>query len=60
MLPSPSSPPSQTLGDKKYASSKFEEARRLLAGTVQGREYDDFLTSLCYDHILTRQGFAKM
>jgi malate synthase len=41
------------LGDAKYAQSKFDLARRLLAGTIQGKEYSDFLTTLCYDHIVT-------
>ncbi|GBF96400.1 malate synthase [Raphidocelis subcapitata] len=41
------------LGDEKFRASKFDLARRLLAGTIQGKEYSDFLTTLCYDHILT-------
>jgi len=44
------------LGDQKYKQMKFDLAKRLLAGTIQGREYSDFLTTLCYDHILTNAG----
>lgn len=32
--------------------SKFPLAASLLAGTVQGRGYDDFLTTACYAHIV--------
>ena len=31
--------------------SKFPLAASLLLGTVQGKGYDDFLTTLCYAHI---------
>jgi malate synthase len=44
------------LGDQKYKQMKFDLAKRLLAGTIQGREYSDFLTTLCYDHIMTNAG----
>ncbi len=26
---------------------------------IQGREYSDFLTTLCYEHILSNTGKAK-
>ncbi len=38
---------------EKYSRSKFESAKALLAGTILGREYADFLTSLCYESILS-------
>lgn len=31
-----------------------------LPSTPQGREYADFLTTMCYDHILSTTGSAKM
>ena len=55
--PSPSPLPPQSLGDK-YATRKFDDARRLLASTVQGKEYDEFLTTLCYDNIVTHEKTA--
>lgn len=44
------------LGDAKFAQSKFDLARKLLAGTIQGKEYSDFLTTLCYDSIVSIDG----
>ncbi|KAJ3178859.1 hypothetical protein HDU85_005053 [Gaertneriomyces sp. JEL0708] len=45
----------------KFASSKFEQAKNFLKGTVQGQGYADFLTSLCYDSIVTLSpGGAKL
>lgn len=41
------------LGDERFAASKYDLARKLLSGTIQGKEYADFLTTLCYDHILS-------
>lgn len=43
----------RALGDAAYAQSKYDLARQLLAGTIAGRDYADFLTNLCYDHIVT-------
>ncbi|KAI9101771.1 malate synthase [Phlyctochytrium arcticum] len=49
------------LGDKKFAATRFELARKFLASTIQGQEYSDFLTTLCYDSILTLgPGGAKL
>ncbi|KAL6765165.1 malate synthase [Haematococcus lacustris] len=48
------------LGPERYARSKYELAGKLIATTIQGREYSDFLTTLCYDHILTLTGSAKL
>ncbi|KAI8820122.1 malate synthase [Fimicolochytrium jonesii] len=51
----------QRLGEQKFAASKFELAKKHLVGTIQGREYSDFLTTLCYDSILTLSaGGAKL
>jgi malate synthase len=49
-----------SLGPERFARSKFELAARLLGGTITGREYSDFLTTLCYDHILATTGAAKL
>ncbi|KAJ3035328.1 Malate synthase, glyoxysomal [Rhizophlyctis rosea] len=43
----------QKLGQEKFKRTKFEQAKQMLAGTVQGKEYADFLTTLCYDAIVT-------
>lgn len=63
LLPTPP-PPSlcvrSTLGANRYAASKYDLAGRLLAGTIAGREYADFLTNLCYDHVLTPVGSARL
>lgn len=40
------------MGDK-FSKSQFESAKILLAGTILGKDYADFLTSLCYDTILS-------
>ncbi|KAI9023063.1 malate synthase A [Phycomyces nitens] len=40
------------LGDK-YASSKYEEAKKAFATNVTGEQYDDFLTTLLYDDIVS-------
>lgn len=40
------------LGDK-YSKSQFEAAKNLLAGTILGKDYADFLTTLCYESILS-------
>ncbi|KAJ3172754.1 hypothetical protein HDU87_007842 [Geranomyces variabilis] len=51
----------QRLGEKKFGASKFPQAKTFLASTIQGREYSDFLTTLCYDSILTlSSGGAKL
>ncbi|KAI8803167.1 malate synthase [Cladochytrium replicatum] len=42
----------QSLG-AAYAKSKFELAKQYLGSTVKGGDYAEFLTSLCYDSILT-------
>jgi malate synthase len=48
------------LGDQKFAASKMPLAKQLLAGTIAGREYADFLTTLCYDHIVTANAKANL
>ncbi|EFJ40428.1 hypothetical protein VOLCADRAFT_109454 [Volvox carteri f. nagariensis] len=42
------------LGAQRFAASKYELAARLLAGTITGGPYSDFLTTLCYEHIVTK------
>jgi malate synthase len=48
------------LGEAKFASSKFELAKRLLAGTISGGDYSDFLTTLCYDHVVAAGASPRM
>lgn len=43
----------QAVGEAKFAQSKYPLAAKLLAGTIKGEGYEDFLTSQCYDHIVT-------
>jgi malate synthase len=43
----------RSLGDAAYAKCKYDLAKQLLAGTIAGKDYADFLTNLCYDHIVT-------
>jgi hypothetical protein len=43
------------IGDARYSASKFEDAKRLLAGTIGGGPYSDFLTTLCYESICEPQ-----
>ena len=44
----------QRLGEERFSRSKYPLAAQLLSGTIQGGPYDDFLTTLCYDHILSK------
>jgi malate synthase len=43
----------RSLGDAAYKQCKYDLAKQLLAGTIAGKDYADFLTNLCYDHIVT-------
>jgi malate synthase len=43
------------VGDARYAASRFEDAKALLAGTIGGGPYSDFLTTLCYASICEPQ-----
>jgi malate synthase len=43
------------VGDARYSQSKFEDAKALLAGTITGGPYSDFLTTLCYESICEPQ-----
>ncbi|KAJ3315544.1 hypothetical protein HDU76_002149, partial [Blyttiomyces sp. JEL0837] len=49
------------IGEAKFAASKFEQAKKFLAGTIRGDDnYAEFLTTLCYDQILSiKSGSAK-
>ncbi|CAO3697024.1 hypothetical protein G6F70_000466 [Rhizopus microsporus] len=44
----------------KYASSKYEAAKRIFATNVTGERYDDFLTTMLYDDIVTIAPSAKL
>ncbi|KAJ3297072.1 hypothetical protein HK104_000881 [Borealophlyctis nickersoniae] len=49
------------LGPQKFAQTKTELAAKFLASTIQGKEYSDFLTTLCYDSIVkVSPGGAKL
>ncbi|RKO94190.1 malate synthase [Blyttiomyces helicus] len=49
------------IGEKRFAASKFDLAKKYLASTVLGKEYADFLTTLCYDSIVSiGSGPAKL
>lgn len=41
------------MGETKFSKSKFDAAKKALATTVQGQGYSDFLTTLCYDSLVT-------
>ncbi|ORY42782.1 malate synthase [Rhizoclosmatium globosum] len=41
------------LGEKGFAETKYPLAKKFLASTIKGGDYSDFLTTLCYDSILT-------
>ncbi|KAI7857298.1 malate synthase A [Circinella umbellata] len=43
----------QEMGEEKYAASKFETAKKAFATNVTGEDYDEFLTNLLYDDIVT-------
>jgi malate synthase len=43
----------RSLGDAAYKQCKYDLAKQLLSGTIAGKDYADFLTNLCYDHIVT-------
>ncbi|KAI9136305.1 malate synthase [Paraphysoderma sedebokerense] len=41
------------LGEDGYKKTKFDLAAYFLRGMVDGKAYPDFLTSVCYEHILS-------
>lgn len=41
------------MGEKSFSTSKYEQAKLFLGSTIKGGDYSDFLTTLCYDSILT-------
>jgi hypothetical protein len=51
---------SQAMGEKRFLASKYELAAKLFASTILGGGYSDFLTTLCYEHILSTTGKARM
>ena len=48
------------LGEQRFGASKYELAKKLYASTILGGSYSDFLTTLCYDHIMSTTGKARM
>ncbi|KAJ3169682.1 hypothetical protein HK101_011449 [Irineochytrium annulatum] len=48
------------IGDQRFSQSKFELAKKFLGSTIKGGEYSDFLTTLCYDSILSIKNNAKL
>lgn len=42
----------KTLGEQKFAQTKFLRAKEHLWSTVQGRDYAEFLTTLMYDDLV--------
>ena len=46
----------KTMGDQKFAASKFPQAKEHLWSTVQGKEYSEFLTTLMYDDLVVVAG----
>lgn len=49
----------QKLG-AKYASTKFEAAKQAFATNITGEKYDEFLTTLLYDDIVSTVSSAKL
>lgn len=50
----------RTLGEDKYRKGKWEQAKKFLAGTIIGKDYADFLTTLCYDSIVVKSSTSKL
>ncbi|KAI9333204.1 malate synthase [Zopfochytrium polystomum] len=51
----------QQMGEARFAKSQFVKAKEFLKGTIMGGDYAEFLTTLCYDSILTiTSGSAKI
>jgi len=51
----------KSLGDQKYSKSKYPRAKEMLSKTIGGGDYAEFLTTLCYDDILTlRSTISKL
>ncbi|KAG2439974.1 hypothetical protein HXX76_004093 [Chlamydomonas incerta] len=42
------------MGAERFARSKYPLAAQLFQSTITGAAYSDFLTTLCYDHIVTK------
>jgi malate synthase len=41
------------IGDERFNAGKFDLAAKLFSSTTRGAGYSDFLTTLCYDNIVT-------
>jgi len=48
------------MGEANYKKSKYETAKKYLAGTILTENYSDFLTSLCYDDLVTANPAARL
>ncbi|KAJ3094637.1 hypothetical protein HDU97_007741 [Phlyctochytrium planicorne] len=48
------------VGEAKFGATKFELAKKYLGSTIKGGDYSDFLTTLCYDSILSIKGGSKL
>ncbi|KAG1143064.1 hypothetical protein G6F37_005625 [Rhizopus arrhizus] len=44
----------------KYAASKYEAAKRIFSTNITGDQYDDFLTTMLYDDIVTISSPARL
>ncbi|KAI9266723.1 malate synthase A [Phascolomyces articulosus] len=43
----------EEMGEEKYVASKFETAKKAFATNITGEHYDEFLTTLLYDDIVS-------
>ncbi|KAI8919573.1 malate synthase [Entophlyctis helioformis] len=48
------------LNEKQLGASKLDLAKRFLESTIRGQDYADFLTTLCYDAIVTVNTKSKL
>ncbi|KAJ1561266.1 hypothetical protein HK405_004438 [Cladochytrium tenue] len=48
------------IGPQRFAASKFPKAAEFLGSTIKGGDYSEFLTTLCYDAIVTIDKPAKI
>lgn len=50
----------KSLGDQRYAASKYNLAKKYFATQITGKDYADFVTSLLYDEITTIADKARL
>ncbi|KAJ1546523.1 hypothetical protein HK405_007025 [Cladochytrium tenue] len=48
------------IGPQRFTASKFPQAAEFLGSTIKGGDYSEFLTTLCYDAIVTIDKSAKI